>query len=56
MFRAYSGASAQKITMPIINADFWHLRQGLCIFIMSLNLWDLALHRKKIKTKPKALA
>ena len=31
------------------------LRQGLCIFMKSQNLWNFAFE-KKIKTKPKALA
>ena len=35
------------------NADFWVLSQGLCIFIMSLNLMDLALKQKKKKQNNK---
>ncbi len=43
--------------MPIINADLWVLRQGLCIFIRSQNLWDFALDKKrKNKTKSFCLA
>jgi len=38
------------------NADIKTKSKGLRIFIMSLNLWDLALNKKKLKTKPKALA
>ncbi len=38
------------------NAEFRLKPKGLCIFIMSLNLWDLALDKKKEKAKPKALA
>uniref|UniRef100_UPI0030DD455F hypothetical protein n=1 Tax=uncultured Maribacter sp. TaxID=431308 RepID=UPI0030DD455F len=37
------------------NADLRAKPKGLCIFIKSLNLWDLALEQKN-KTKPKALA
>ena len=33
--------------MPKRNADFSAKRKGLCIFIMSLNLMDLALEKKK---------
>jgi len=41
--------------MAIINVGFGFLRQGLCIFMRSQNLWDFALD-KKIKTKQKDLA
>ncbi len=41
--------------MPIINVGFRFLSQGLCIFMKSLNLWDLALDKKE-QAKPKALA
>lgn len=41
-------------TMPII--DLWFKRKGLCIFMMSLNLWDLALEKKKSETKIFCLA
>ncbi len=34
-------------TMAKRNADFMAKSKGLCIFIMSLNLWDLALDKKK---------
>ena len=34
-------------TKPIINADFGVLRQVLRIFMRSLNLWDLALDKKR---------
>ncbi len=38
--------------MPIINVGFGFLRQGLCIFMRSQNLWDFALNKKrKNKTK-----
>ena len=38
--------------MPKRNAGFWAKSKGLCIFMMSLNLWDLALDKKrKRKTK-----
>ena len=38
--------------MPKRNADFGAKTKGLCIFIKSLNLWDLALDKKrKSKTK-----
>ncbi len=33
--------------MPKRNADFRAASRGLCIFMKSLNLWDLALDRKK---------
>ena len=35
------------LTMPIINVGFGFLRQGLCIFMRSQNLWDFALDNKK---------
>ncbi len=38
--------------MPIINVGFRFLRQGLCIFMRSQNLWDFALD-KKIKQNKK---
>ena len=41
--------------MPKRNAHFRAKPKGLCIFIKSLNLWDLALDKKE-KAKPKALA
>ena len=44
------------LTIPKRNADFRAKRKGLCIFIMSLNLLDLALDKTKNKSKPKALA
>ena len=34
-------------TMPKRNADFRAKSKGLCIFIKSLNLMDLALDKKK---------
>jgi hypothetical protein len=40
------------LTSPIINADLGVIRQGLCIFSMSLNLWDLAVTKKKKKRNP----
>jgi len=36
----------QLPTMPKRNADFRAKPKGLCIFIVSLNLWDLALDKK----------
>ncbi len=33
--------------MPKRNAEFWAKSNGLCIFMMSLNLMDLALNKKK---------
>ncbi len=53
--RAYSNVSYQQLTRAIINTDLWFKRQGLCILIRSLNLWDLALNKKR-KAKPKGLA
>jgi hypothetical protein len=41
--------------MPIINTDLWALRQGLCIFIRSQNLWDFAFEPKKKKENQKLL-
>jgi hypothetical protein len=32
--------------MPIINVGLAFLRQGLCIFMRSQNLWDFALDKK----------
>ncbi|MFD0795829.1 hypothetical protein ACFQZJ_00030, partial [Maribacter chungangensis] len=40
-------------TMPKRNADFRAKPKGMCIFIVSLNLWDLALDKKKIKQNQK---
>ena len=40
-------------TMPKRNAEFRAKRKGLCIFMMSLNLWDLALDNKKINQNQK---
>ncbi len=39
--------------MPKRNAGFWAKSKGLCIFMMSLNLWDLALNKKKKKQNQK---
>ncbi len=39
--------------MPKRNADFRAKTKGLCIFIMSLNLMDLALEQKKKKQNNK---
>ena len=41
--------------MAIINTDFGLKRQGLCMFVMSQNLWDFALDKKKIKQNQKFL-
>jgi hypothetical protein len=41
------------LTMAIINLGFRFLRQGLCIFMRSQNLWDFAFKIEKIKTKYK---
>ena len=40
----------RHITQPKRNADFRAKTKGLCIFMMSLNLMDLALDKKN-KTK-----
>ena len=54
---ANSDGKKLPLTMPIIHADLWALSEGLCIFMMSLNLWDLALDKKrKSKTKSFSLA
>jgi len=39
--------------MPKRNAGFWPKSKGLCIFTKSLNLWDLALDKKKKKQNQK---
>ncbi len=39
--------------MPIINVGFRFLRQGLCIFMRSQNLWDFALDKEKKKQNKK---
>jgi len=39
--------------MPKRNAEFRAKSEVLCIFIMSLNLWDLALDKKKINQNQK---
>ena len=41
------------VTQPKRNADFRAKPKGLCIFIMSLNLLDLALEQKKKKQNNK---
>lgn len=41
------------VTMPKRNADFRANPKGLCIFIKSLNLMDLALDKKKKKQNQK---
>jgi len=41
--------------MPIINAGLKFLSQGLCIFMMSQNLWDFAFEQKKKKQNQKLL-
>ncbi len=38
--------------MPKRNADLRAKSKGLCIFMKSLNLMDLALEQKKEKAKP----
>tara|TARA_R110000796_G_scaffold88850_1_gene191730 strand:- start:120 stop:275 length:156 start_codon:yes stop_codon:yes gene_type:complete len=40
-------------TKPKRNAWFWAKLKGLCIFMKSLNLMDLALDKKKIKLNNK---
>ena len=37
--------------MAIINTDFGLKRQGLCMFVMSQNLWDFASCKKKKQNK-----
>ena len=39
--------------MPKRNADFWAKTKGLCIFMKSLNLMDLAFEQKKKKQNNK---
>ena len=41
--------------MPKRNAGFRAKSKGLCIFMKSLNLWDLALNEKK-KSKTKSFS
>ena len=50
---AYSKVSPEHITMAKRNADSRVLSEGLRIFIMSLNLMDLALEQEKIKLNNK---
>ncbi len=45
-----SFAEKRRTTQPKRNADFRAKPKGLCIFIKSLNLMDLALDKKN-KTK-----
>ena len=40
------GRKSLRTTMAIINVGFRFLRQGLCIFMRSQNLWDFALDKK----------
>ena len=40
-----------RTTQPKRNADLRAKSKGLCIFIKSLNLMDLALNKKKEKAK-----
>ena len=47
ILRAYSDAEKQEITIPKRNAGFRAKPKGLCIFMKSLNLMDLALDKKK---------
>ena len=49
----HSGGEKLRPTMPKRNADFRAKPKGLCIFIKSLNLMDLALDKKKIKLNNK---
>ena len=44
---------SQWLTMPKRNADFRAKPKGLCIFMKSLNLMDLALEQKKKKQNNK---
>ncbi|SIR18684.1 hypothetical protein SAMN05421797_107168 [Maribacter ulvicola] len=44
---------ALNTTKPKRNADFRAKPKGLCMFIMSLNLMDLALEQKKKKQNNK---
>jgi len=44
---------SQLVTIPKRNADFEAKPKGLCIFIKSLNLMDLALKQEKIKLNQK---
>ncbi len=43
----HSNGEKLRLTMPKRNADFRAKPKGLCIFMKSLNLWDLALDKKK---------
>ncbi|WP_300028051.1 hypothetical protein, partial [uncultured Maribacter sp.] len=47
MASAYKNGEKLRLTQPKRNAVFWAKSKGLCIFMMSLNLWDLALEKKK---------
>ena len=43
----------RMLTKPINNTGLGFKRQGMRIFIMSRNLWDFALDKKKIKQNQK---
>jgi hypothetical protein len=47
----HSAGEKLSLTMPKRNADFRAKPKGLCIFMNSLNLMDLALEQQKNKTK-----
>ncbi|SDF58459.1 hypothetical protein SAMN04487992_1373 [Cellulophaga baltica] len=47
METAHSDGEKLRLTMPKRNADFRVKSKGLCIFMKSLNLMDLALDKKK---------
>jgi hypothetical protein len=47
------GRKKLPLTIPKRNADFRAKPNGLCIFIRSLNLMDLALEQKKKKQNNK---
>jgi len=49
----YLTVKKRVLTKPINNTGLGFKRQGLCIFIMSRNLWDFALDKKKIKQNQK---
>ena len=49
----YSDGEKLRLTKPKRNADFRAKPKGLCIFMKSLNLMDLALEQKKKKQNNK---
>ena len=51
--KAHSNGEKRGLTKPKRNADFRVKPKGLCIFMKSLNLMDLALEKEKINQNNK---